>query len=221
MTGEPSVEHASTLRTDDGLGDETRTGRLSDRVRTAMFRQSWKGYDTAEVDDFLDEVASTADDLESRLREAEARLHLAIDRVTAQDHRVARSDGDDAIRRTLVLAQRAADLVVSEARSVADRIVADARERGASVTDQGRKEAESVVATAHQTARGITEQAEASAERRAAQRAAEIQAELAHVVEEQGRRQRELESINAEIAQARLRQRQFLEEQLRGLGDQD
>lgn len=187
----------------------------SSRIRDAAFRQTWKGYDTAQVDDFLDDLVTIVEDLESRLGESDERLAMALQAAASVEQRSVRSDGDDAIRRTLVLAQRAADLVVSEARAVADRITADARDRAAAASAEAERHVTATIEAAERRAEAITEQAEAVAERRAAQRAAEIQAELSSVVEERTRRQGELEEIRAELDRVRSQQRAFLEEQLR------
>ncbi len=79
-------------------------GGLAATIRDAVFRQAWKGYDTAQVDDFLDDMVSAVEDLEGRLAEAEERLDVALESAARAEHRSARADGDDAIRRTLVLA---------------------------------------------------------------------------------------------------------------------
>jgi cell division initiation protein len=192
---------------------------LAGRIRDVAFRQAWKGYDTAQVDDFLDDLASTVEDLESRLGESEERLVLALENAARAEQRSARAEGDEAVRRTLVLAQRAADLVVSEARSVADRIAAEARERAAATSADAERRAAELVADAQRRAETITAQAEAMAERRAGQRAAEIQAELSAVVEERARRQAEVDELCSTLESIRSRQRAFLEDQLRLLAD--
>ncbi len=191
---------------------------LTRMIHDAVFRQAWKGYDTAQVDDFLDEVMAAVEGLEGRLAETEERLDIALESAVRAEQRSARADGDDAIRRTLVLAQRAADLVVSEARSVADRIVAEAREKAAQRAADAEQVAAELIAAARAEARTITAQADITAERRAAQRAAEIQAELASVVEDRTRRQAEVDELVARLEELRHQQRSFLEEQLRLLG---
>lgn len=221
ISAEPRPEAGVDLTTADGApvgaAPATRSG-LTRMIHDAVFRQAWKGYDTAQVDDFLDEVLAAVEDLEGRLAETEERLDIALESAVRAEQRSARADGDDAIRRTLVLAQRAADLVVSEARSVADRIVAEAREKAAQRAADAEQVADELLAAARAEARTITAQADITAERRAAQRAAEIQAELASVVEERTRRQAEVDELIARLEGLRHQQRSFLEEQLRLLG---
>lgn len=221
ISAEPRPEVGVDLTAADGAPTGAVPGArsgLTRMIHDAVFRQAWKGYDTAQVDDFLDEVLAAVEDLEGRLAETEERLDIALESAVRAEQRSARADSDDAIRRTLVLAQRAADLVVSEARSVADRIVAEAREKAAQRAAEAEQSAAELIAAARVEARTITAQADITAERRAVQRAVEIQAELASVVEERTRRQAEVDELVVRLEELRHQQRSFLEEQLRLLG---
>jgi DivIVA domain-containing protein len=187
----------------------------SEVVKRAQFRQAWKGYDTAEVDDFLDEVAVGLDRTEARLRDALERLSAAEERaLTAETRPAARPEPDGSVRRTLVLAQRAADLVVTEAKAVADRIVADAREQAARTMEDADAAARGIHEHATARAAMVVGEAEATAERMTAQRAAELQHELEALVEHHARRRLELERLHARIEATRRSFADQLEGQL-------
>ena len=121
------------------------------------FRERWRGYDPEEVEDFLDRVSDAVAILHSRLIEANQRISAAEAR-TAE-----RADADDAVRRTLVLAQKTADDAVSEA-----------ERRAAAITSDAERNAEALGAEAEARATEI----EAGARRRAAEIAADAQRQL-------------------------------------------
>jgi DivIVA domain-containing protein len=183
-------------------------------LQAVQFRQSWKGYDTVEVDDFLDEVIAGVDALQQRVVALEQERHnvQSVAPVTAY-----RSESDESVRRTLVLAQRAADLVVSEAKSVADRIVSDARQQAARLMAVAQSDAERIGHDATMRAEQAVRESEAIAERMTAQRAAELQSELSSLVEEQGRRRYELDQLRQHVEATRAQLRGELEAQMRRL----
>lgn len=187
-------------------------------LRTALFRQAWKGYDTAEVDDFLDEVAAGVDGFEARTRDAVERAERAEERAVKAETRPAqRSEPDESVRRTLVLAQRAADLVVTEAKSVSERIVADAREHAAKILTAAASEADGTEQQAQTQAAVVVAEAQATAQRMTATRAAELQHELSGLVEQQAMRRIELAQLSDHVAQARQVLRAQFEEHIRSL----
>ena len=89
-------------------------------LREVEFREKLRGYNPDDVDEFLERVAAGLEILQERLRQATERA------VRAEQRASETTEGDDAMRRTLVLAQRTADLAVQEARDEAARIVAAA-----------------------------------------------------------------------------------------------
>ncbi len=181
-------------------------------LRDVQFRQSWKGYDTVEVDDFLDSIAERVGLLHERLTVAQERAALGSPAAES-----VRPESDESVRRTLVLAQRAADLVVSEAKSVADRIVADAHSEASAITGASRAVADQTELQARSRAEQILSEASAMAERQTATRAAELQASLEHLVEEQGRKRFELEQLRSQVETYRAQLRSELEAQMRRL----
>ncbi|MGD0742667.1 MAG: DivIVA domain-containing protein [Acidimicrobiales bacterium] len=100
------------------------SGRI---LREVEFRDRLRGYDTDEVDEFLEKVAVAVDELIAQLaagREKTTQESPALD--------------DESLRRTLVLAQRTADLAVREAREEAAALLEDARREAATLTTEAR-----------------------------------------------------------------------------------
>ncbi len=104
------------------------SGRI---LREVEFRDRLRGYDTDEVDEFLEKIAVAVDELVAELDAA--REKLARPTEPALD--------DESLRRTLVLAQRTADLAVREAREEATALVEDARLEAGALTAEARDEA--------------------------------------------------------------------------------
>jgi DivIVA domain-containing protein len=93
-------------------------------LREVEFREKMRGYHPEDVDQFLEQVAAGIEVLQDRLRQA-------VERAQRAEAAAAEAGGtDDTLRKTLVLAQRTADLAVQEAREQASRILASAEERG-------------------------------------------------------------------------------------------
>lgn len=91
-------------------------------LREVEFREKLRGYHPDDVDDFLERVAAGLETLLDRLREANDRANRMEARTTD------RIDDDDALKRTLVLAQRTADLAIQEAQEAAAATLASAEE---------------------------------------------------------------------------------------------
>lgn len=86
-------------------------------IRQVEFRDKLKGYHPDDVDEFLERVAAGLEIMQERLR-------LATDRaVRAESAATDSREDDESLRRTLVLAQRTADLAVKEGEEQAARIV--------------------------------------------------------------------------------------------------
>ena len=104
-------------------------------LREVEFREKLRGYNPDDVDEFLERVAAGLEILQERLRQATERA------VRAEQRAAETTEGDDAMRRTLVLAQRTADLAVQEARDQADKIVVDAEAQAQDVRAQAAEHA--------------------------------------------------------------------------------
>lgn len=104
-------------------------------IREVEFREKLRGYNQDDVDEFLERVAAGVEILQERLRQATERA------VRAEQQARDVLEGDDALRRTLVLAQRTADLAVQEAREQAKRIIDAAEGHGRSLMAQAEEDA--------------------------------------------------------------------------------
>lgn len=98
-------------------------GSAAARIRTARFREKLRGYHPDDVDEFLEQLALLVQDLEAQLDDATRRLEQAGQRATVA------TANEQTVRRTLVLAQRTAELAVTEAQNRANAIVAEAEEQ--------------------------------------------------------------------------------------------
>ena len=84
-------------------------------LREVEFREKMRGYHPEDVDHFLEEVAAGLEVLQDRLRQA-------VERAQRAEAAAAEAEGsDETLRKTLVLAQRTADMAVQEAREQAAR----------------------------------------------------------------------------------------------------
>ncbi|HUP86134.1 MAG TPA: DivIVA domain-containing protein [Acidimicrobiales bacterium] len=90
-------------------------------VRSVMFREKLRGYHPEDVDAFVAAVAQAIEDLDQRAKRAESRLAEVESRSSGA------VEAEDSLRRTLVLAQRTADLAIQEAREEAARLLEDSR----------------------------------------------------------------------------------------------
>jgi DivIVA domain-containing protein len=111
-------------------------------LHAVEFREARRGgYNTRDVDDFIERVAAGVAQLNERLRDATARAESADARVAEaqrQAEEVRRrpmtpeaTETDETLRRTLVLAQRTADATIKEAKEEANRVLSEAREEAA------------------------------------------------------------------------------------------
>jgi cell division initiation protein len=114
-------------------------------LREVEFRDRLRGYDTDEVDDFLERAAVGFDELLAQLQVANDRA----DRAERQAAEMPIGD-DESIKRTLVLAQRTADLAVKEAQAEADAMLSEARAAAAAMLAEARESAERTRSSAEQ-----------------------------------------------------------------------
>ena len=111
-------------------------------INEVEFHQKMRGYDPDEVDDFLERVAVAVEQLQDRIRQLEQRA-VAAERRAAETASRAKdapppvaaskpaneAEETEAIRRTLVLAQRTADAAVKEAEDEAKRTLQGAQDQ--------------------------------------------------------------------------------------------
>ena len=108
---------------------------LSSLLQQVSFRESWRGYDSDEVDAYVDQVSKAVAwaqreiaTLAERVETAETRSDETSDpqrNIPASDV----SQTPEGLARTLALAQSAADEAVAEARQQAEQMVAEAESR--------------------------------------------------------------------------------------------
>ena len=113
-------------------------------LREVEFRVKTRGYHPEDVDHFLEQVAAGIEAMQDRLRHA-------LDRAQRAEASAAEAGGtDDTLRKTLLLAQRTADLAVQEAREQAARILASAEQQAQSILseseERGKRTMEDAVA---------------------------------------------------------------------------
>jgi cell division initiation protein len=113
-------------------------------LREVEFREKMRGYHPEDVDHFLEEVAAGLEVLQDRLRQA-------IERAQRAEAAAAEAEGsDETLRKTLILAQRTADMAVQEAREQAARILAGAEQQAqamlADAEERGRRTHEDAIA---------------------------------------------------------------------------
>ncbi|CAN5370893.1 hypothetical protein BH23ACT3_BH23ACT3_14070 [soil metagenome] len=130
------------------------------QVRTATFASARKGFDPDEVTTFLDRAAEALEAAQNHATAMEARARAAVAKLQelssgekaapAPESAADRHPEADTISRTLLLAQRAADEAIAEARSEAEQIMAEAREaarhEGAAEREEVRSEVDSLMA---------------------------------------------------------------------------
>jgi cell division initiation protein len=156
-------------------------------IRDVRFRQALRGYNPEDVDAFITRVVEafgetrkTVAALEARALEAESRTGDA-------------SDIEESLRRTLVLAQRTADLAIKEAQDEAAKLLADAEERR-----------DEIVAEADELKSQLVAEAED-----------DVREERERLHAERDALERDVESLQAYLALERERLRIYFAEQLR------
>ncbi|MDA8047879.1 MAG: DivIVA domain-containing protein [Actinomycetota bacterium] len=113
-------------------------------LREVEFREKMRGYHPEDVDQFLEQVAAGIEVLQDRLRQA-------VERAQRAEAAASESGGtDETLRKTLVLAQRTADMAVQEAREQASRILGSAEQQAQSIIaeaeERGRRTLEETIA---------------------------------------------------------------------------
>jgi len=104
-------------------------------LREVEFREKMRGYHPEDVDQFLEQVAAGLEVLQDRLRQA-------VDRAQRAEAAAADVGGsDETLRKTLVLAQRTADMAVQEARDQSARLLAGAEAQAQAMRSEAEERA--------------------------------------------------------------------------------
>jgi DivIVA domain-containing protein len=136
-------------------------------LREVEFREKMRGYHPEDVDHFLEQVAAGLEVMQDRVRQA-------VERAQRAEAAAAEAGGtDETLRKTLVLAQRTADMAVQEAREQAARILAGAEQQ-----------AQAILAEAEEKGRTALEDA-----------LAESRAELARIEAGRAQTQQDVETL--------------------------
>ncbi len=175
-------------------------------LRDIEFRLELRGYNKDDVDEFLERVAAGIELLQERVREAAARAaqaeaELGQARSRAADRpfqpeppRQAERDPEDhSITRTLLLAQRTADLAVSEA-----------HQQSAEVMNRARADAGAMVAQAEEKVRRMTDEA-----------TAEVRADIDRLAGTRAALQEDVDNLQRYLAAERMRVQTAFSEALR------
>ena len=160
-------------------------------LREVEFREKLRGYHPDDVDEFLERVAAGIEYLQDRLRQATERAQRAEAKATDT------TDSEDALKRTLVLAQRTAEMAVQEARQEAERIAASAR-----------AEANAIVAQAEDMARRTIEETQGG-----------IRAELTQLESARDRLRADISALERHLDDERTRLRASLAAALEAVED--
>ncbi len=162
-------------------------------IRAVQFREKLRGYHPDDVDAFVAEVAKGLEDLAARSREAEVALAELETRAAGA------TDAEDSLRRTLVLAQRTADLAIQEARAEAAQLAAE--------TAESRRRAEAEAAELRDRLRADIE--------------AEERELRDHLFAQRAALQRDVDALHDHLARERERLRIYFNDQLRRVDQGD
>ena len=105
-------------------------------VVNQSFKKSLRGYDAAEVDEFLDHVAETLQSYNQKNKEMERELAAKTDSLAEYEKM------KNVLHEALLMAQKSADERVSSAREQASRILEDARAEAQAIKSDAAQEAE-------------------------------------------------------------------------------
>jgi len=102
-------------------------------IHEKQFHDAWRGYNQAEVDDFLDRVAEALDRLHRENTDLKQRMG-ELDQAVA-----ASRDTEEMLKKTLVTAQRAAEEAIANAKAKAEEIITQAEDRVRRTETQARE----------------------------------------------------------------------------------
>lgn len=183
----------------------------AEKLRKVEFREGWRGYSPVDVDVFLEEVAAGVDEMAATLAEARARAERAEARLAQAG---ASPETDETVRRTLTLAQRAADLVVGESKAVGERIVAEAKAQAVKVAADAESTARTSRESAERDAKSAIEERQKAAEIDHERLMAGLQAQRDTLAAEVDHRRRELDDVRSLAGATRDRLRAALTDHL-------
>jgi len=107
-------------------------------VTNRVFRRTLRGYDMAEVDEFLDAVSDTIHIYAERVRECEATIGGLKEQM--QEYQNLR----DSMQEALIMAQKSAEERIGAAEQQAQTVLGDARSKAESIVQQAHTDAEGI-----------------------------------------------------------------------------
>jgi cell division initiation protein len=107
-------------------------------INEKQFHDAWRGYNQAEVDDFLDKVAEV---LDNALRERETFRRRAAELEQAV---TTSRDTEEMLKKTLVTAQEAAEEAIAKAKAKAEHLVTEAEERANRANEEARQRVQTI-----------------------------------------------------------------------------
>lgn len=138
------------------------------------FHVVWKGYDSDEVDAYVDRVAKAAALVHGRVSELQQRAEAAEARAASGGGSLASSETEETLTRTLILAQRTADAAIAEAKAEAAQLIASAEGQAQIALSEARSSAAAMTKDADDHVSRV--KAEAETDRRALLADAEVEA---------------------------------------------
>jgi DivIVA domain-containing protein len=135
----------------------------------AAFREAKRGYNTQDVDEFIEQVKTGVLKAEAEVVELRQQLETTDARIAAAEQRAAEaaeqargaSEADETLKRTLVLAQRTADAAIKEAEEQAARTLSSAQDQSARMLADAQEATARARADAEHEARRAQEEARA------------------------------------------------------------
>src|SRR5215471_15961526 len=128
-------------------------------LRDIEIREAWRGYHRDDVDELLERAAATFEHLQDEVRQAQLRAAQAPPPTVARTpapitpppvpERERRPPGvdTDVIQRTLLMAQKAADEAVADARHRSQQIVAESESKAQTVVSEAEANARRIADT--------------------------------------------------------------------------
>ncbi|MGH9169270.1 MAG: DivIVA domain-containing protein [Acidimicrobiales bacterium] len=129
-------------------------------LKEVEFSTSLRGYNTDEVDEFLEQVTVAVERLQAEAKSAGERASLAQREAGEQPS----PDLDDSIRKTLILAQRTADMAIKEAQDEALQLLDSAKTEAQTLVEDARDSAYRITSEAERRLRDEVERLTASRE---------------------------------------------------------
>ncbi len=128
-----------------------------DSLRTVEFRETLRGYNRDDVDEFLESAAVEAEGLQEQLRQAGERLRQAGERISQLEAQPPPQPAaeftpaepavhDDTLQRTLLLAQKFVDETKADSEARAAKILSDADVRARTVVSDAEAKAGQIAA---------------------------------------------------------------------------